>query len=65
MVTVPEPTGVVTMISLPLSEMTVPATEPKLTLALDRFDPKMSTVVAAHGLLLLGLYEITVGAGTT
>jgi len=68
MVTVPKlvgGAGAVTAITLPLSEVTVPSVPPKLTVALDRFAPEMVTVVAAHPLLWLGLYELTVGAGTT
>ncbi len=67
MVTVPESAGAVTTISLPLSDVTVPAVPPKLTVALDRFAPKMSTEVAPHGLLAfeVGAYRVTVGAGTT
>jgi len=68
MVTVPKlagGAGAVTTISLPLSEVTDPSVPPKLTLAPDRFDPKMSTVVEPHPALVVGVYRLTVGAGTT
>ena len=68
MVTVPKVVGsggAVTTTSLPLSEVTDPSEPPKLTLAPDRFDPKMSTVVGPHPALVFGVYRLTEGAGTT